>query len=327
METGADQVCRLCPRNCGVDRANARGVCGQPDTMRAARAALHMWEEPCISGSSGSGAVFFSGCQLHCVYCQNDGIANGSVGWTVSGRQLCDLFLRLQEQGANNINLVTPDIYVPQIVPALELARRHGLELPVVYNTSSYVCVDTLKRLEGLVDIYLPDVKYYSPKRSMRYSHAPDYFEAACAAVEEMVRQAGRARFYLRRADGGREDIASEEPFAALEETYAGQGQVLMKQGVIVRHLLLPGGLTDAKNVLKYLFTAYQNTIYYSILSQYTPVNILPQYPELNRTLRRSEYRALVDYAAGLGIENGFIQEGGTAKESFIPQFDGTGLL
>ena len=294
----------LCPRNCHADRLSGqRGYCGQTAQVMAARAALHFWEEPCISGKEGSGAVFFCGCPLRCVFCQNSLIAEGGAGQAVGVKELSGVFLRLQEQGANNINLVTPTHFVPQIAAALRLAKRAGLRIPVVYNTGSYEKAETLKLLEGLVDIYLPDLKYASSGPAGRYSHAPDYFETACQAIAEMVRQV---------------------PEAVFEETEAGER--LMKRGVIVRHLLLPGQSMDSRRVLRYLHETYGNRIYISIMNQYTPMRRFDAYPELNRRVSGRVYERLVDSALALGIENGFIQEGGTAKESFVPLWDGTGL-
>jgi len=303
-----------------------------------------MWEEPCISGTGGSGAVFFSGCPLHCCYCQNQNIANGMAGRIISAGRLSEIFLELQEKGANNINLVTPDMFAPQIKEALLRAKAQGLRLPVVYNTSGYVKADTLGQLEGLIDIYLPDFKYFDPERAMRYSHAPDYFDAASAALAEMVRQTGEALFYYRFPDGtcrpagdgqnyadlcaagtGAQDDAGLNGAGAGGDMQAG-AQLLMRRGVIVRHLQLPGGLSDSKRVMKYLSESYGNRIYYSILSQYTPVVHSERFPELNRRLRRREYDRLVDYCIGLGIENAFIQDSLAACRGFIPEFDGEGL-
>ncbi len=295
--------CDLCPRKCLVDRKKGeKGICGQTENLKVARAALHFWEEPCISGDAGSGAVFFSGCPLHCVFCQNENIANGTVGKEISLERLVDIFLELQEKRANNINLVTPGHFVPQIVKALDQARREGLTLPVVYNTSSYETVDTIKMLEGYVDIYLPDFKYMSPVLSKKYSHAPDYAEVAKAAIAEMVRQTGKAVFV-----NGDEDN-------------------LILSGTIVRHLTLPGCMEDSMQILKYLHETYGDTIYISIMNQFTPLSNLEKYPELNRKITDEEYEALVDYAIDIGIENGFIQEGDTAEESFIPAFDCEGV-
>ena len=295
--------CDLCPRKCLVDRKKGeKGICGQTENLKVARAALHFWEEPCISGDAGSGAVFFSGCPLHCVFCQNENIANGTVGKEISLERLVDIFLELQEKGANNINLVTPGHFVPQIVKALDQARKEGLTLPVVYNTSSYETVDTIKMLEGYVDIYLPDFKYMSPGLSKKYSHAPDYAEVAKAAIAEMVRQTGKAVFV-----NGDEDN-------------------LILRGTIVRHLALPGCMADSMQILKYLHDTYGDMIYISIMNQFTPLSNLEKYPELNRRITDEEYETLVDYAIEIGIENGFIQEGDTAEESFIPAFDCEGV-
>lgn len=295
--------CDLCPRKCLVDRKKGeKGICGQTENLKVARAALHFWEEPCISGDAGSGAVFFSGCPLHCVFCQNENIANGTVGKEISLERLVDIFLELQEKEANNINLVTPGHFVPQIVKALDQAKKEGLTLPVVYNTSSYETVDTIRMLDGYVDIYLPDFKYMSPVLSKKYSHAPDYAQVAKAAIAEMVRQTGKAVFV-----NGDEDN-------------------LILRGTIVRHLTLPGCMEDSMQILKYLHETYGDTIYISIMNQFTPLSNLEKYPELNRKITDEEYEALVDYAIEIGIENGFIQEGDTAEESFIPAFDCEGV-
>lgn len=291
--------CDLCPRKCLVDRKKGeKGICGQTENLKVARAALHFWEEPCISGDAGSGAVFFSGCPLHCVFCQNENIANGTVGKEISVERLAEIFLELQEKGANNINLVTPGHFVPQITKALDLAKQEGLKLPIVYNTSSYETVETIKRLEGYVDIYLPDFKYMSPVLSKKYSHAPDYAEVVKAAIAEMVRQTGKAVFV-----NGDEDN-------------------LILSGTIVRHLTLPGCMADSMQILKYLHETYGDMIYISIMNQFTPLSNLEKYPELNRRITDEEYETLVDYAIEIGIENGFIQEGDTAEESFIPAFN-----
>ena len=301
--------CTLCPRNCHADRFEGqRGRCHETAEIVAARAALHMWEEPCISGDAGSGAVFFSGCSMGCIFCQNHNIAEAKAGKTITVERLSEIFLELQEKGANNINLVTPGHFAPQITEALRRAKKEGLRLPVVYNTSSYESADTIKSLEGLVDIYLPDFKYISPALSAKYSHAPDYADVAKAAVAEMVRQCPRPVF-----DGDE----AEDP---IEEG------LLMRQGVIVRHLLLPGCTRDSKAVIKYLYETYGNQIYLSIMNQYTPLENVSAYPELNRKVTDEEYEEVVDYAIGLGVEQGFIQEGETAKESFIPAFDGEGV-
>ena len=297
------KICTLCPRNCTVDRKKGeRGVCGQTETLKVARAALHYWEEPCISGENGSGTVFFSGCALHCVFCQNESIANGTAGKEITVERLAEIFLELQEKGANNINLVTPGHFVSQIVYALNRAKQQGLILPIVYNTSSFESVDTIKRLEGLVDIYLPDFKYMDTALAARYSHAPDYSNVAKAAIAEMVRQSGAPKFFDDDEDG------------------------LMKRGTIVRHLLLPGHTEDSKAVIRYLYETYGDMIYISIMNQFTPLGGLEKYPEINRRVTEEEYDEVIDFAISLGVERGFIQEGGTAEESFIPQFDCEGV-
>lgn len=292
--------CTLCPRNCGADRLmGQRGVCGAGNVVKAARAALHFWEEPCISGEQGSGTVFFSYCGLQCVYCQNRAISRGQSGKEIPTVRLAEIFLELQQKGAHNINLVTPTHYIPQIVEAVQKAREEGLILPIVYNTSGYEKPESIALLRGIVDIYLTDFKYMDKGLSLKYSGASDYAEWAKLALHEMISQAGGAVF---------------------------DGEGMMKKGVIVRHLLLPGCLSDAKKIVSYLFERYQNGIIYSLMNQYTPMSGLESVPELCRKVTEEEYEALVDYAVELGIENGFIQEGGTAEESFIPSFDNEGI-
>lgn len=292
--------CLLCPRKCGINRSTGQtGVCGVSDEIRVARAALHYWEEPCISGEKGSGAVFFSGCSLHCVFCQNREISDGKAGKVISKERLSDIFLELKAKGANNINLVTPGQYIPDIVWAVRDARRRGMELPIVYNTSGYEDADELKQLEGIVDVYLPDFKYMDSALSAKYSRAKDYPSVAKQALSEMVRQ---------------------QPKVVIDDATG-----LIQRGVIVRQLLLPGHVNDAKAILKYLHDTYQNSIYISMMSQFTPI-ALKDYPEINRTVTRREYERLIDYAIKIGITNAFIQEGNVAKDSFIPAFDCEGV-
>ena len=294
-------VCTLWPRSCGADRAaGQKGYCGVGGTkIKAARAALHMWEEPCISGSQGSGTVFFSGCPLRCVYCQNRDIARAGAGKEITVERLSEIFLELQEKGAANINLVTPTHYTPEIVKAVAEARDGGLTLPIVYNCGGYEKPETLRTLEGIVDIYLTDFKYMDAEAARRYSHAPDYPEIAKEALGEMVRQ---------------------QPEPVFDE------KGMMKKGVIVRHLLLPGHLKNAEAVVKYVYETYGNRVYLSLMNQYTPLPGMEKWPEINRKVTRREYDRLLDYAVELGVENGFIQEGGTAEESFIPAFDCEGI-
>ena len=292
--------CLLCPRKCGINRSTGQtGVCGVSAEIRVARAALHYWEEPCISGEKGSGAVFFSGCSLHCVFCQNREISDGKAGKVISKERLSDIFLELKAKGANNINLVTPGQYIPDIVWAVRDARRRGMELPIVYNTSGYEDADELKQLEGIVDVYLPDFKYMDSALSAMYSRAKDYPSVAKQALSEMVRQ---------------------QPRVVIDDATG-----LIQKGVIVRQLLLPGHVNDAKAILKYLHDTYQNSIYISMMSQFTPI-ALKDYPEINRTVTRREYERLIDYAIKIGITNAFIQEGDVAKDSFIPAFDCEGV-
>lgn len=294
------KYCELCPRMCRVDRTvGSRGYCRETDVLMVARAALHHWEEPCISGEEGSGAVFFSGCNLQCVFCQNFSIAHGETGKEISIARLAEIFLELQEKKARNINLVTPTHYSPQIIQAVGMARRGGLRIPVVYNSSGYENVDALKRLEGVVDIYLPDFKYKNAGLSGRYSHASDYSVIAERALREMVRQ---------------------QPVPAFD------GSGMMSRGVIVRHLMLPGCLSDSREVIRYLHDTYGDQIYISIMNQFTPMKHLMDFPELNRKVTEEEYGELVDYAIAIGVENGFIQEEGTSEESFIPEFDNEGV-
>lgn len=292
--------CLLCPRKCGTNRRTGQtGVCGVSSEIKVARAALHYWEEPCISGKRGSGAVFFSGCSLHCVFCQNREISDGKEGKVISKERLSDIFMELAGKGANNINLVTPGQYIPDIVWAVNDAKSRGMKLPIIYNTSGYENVTELKLLEGIVDVYLPDFKNMDSTLSARYSRAKDYPSVAKQALSEMVRQ---------------------QPDVVIDDATG-----LIQKGVIVRQLLLPGHVNDAKAVLKYLYDTYHDHVYISMMSQFTPI-ALKDYPEINRTVTRREYERLVDYALEIGITNAFIQEGDVAKDSFIPAFDCEGV-
>ena len=292
--------CLLCPRKCGINRSTGQtGVCGVSSEIKVARAALHYWEEPCISGKRGSGAVFFSGCSLHCVFCQNREISDGKEGKVISKERLSDIFIELADKGANNINLVTPGQYIPDIVWAVNDAKSRGMKLPIIYNTSGYENVTELKLLEGIVDVYLPDFKYMDSTLSAMYSRAKDYPSVTKQALSEMVRQ---------------------QPDVVIDDATG-----LIQKGVIVRQLLLPGHVNDAKAVLKYLYDTYHDHVYISMMSQFTPI-ALKDYPEINRTVTRREYERLVDYALEIGITNAFIQEGDVAKDSFIPAFDCEGV-
>lgn len=300
--------CRLCPRACGVNRTGGEvGVCGADGTVRVARAALHFWEEPCISGCAGSATVFFSYCPLQCVYCQNRAIAAGDAGVKVTVARLAQIYLELAALGARNINLVTPTHYVPQIIESLSLARSAGLALPVVYNTSGYESAETIALLAGVVDIYLTDFKYADPLLASRYSHAPDYPEVAIAALDAMVAQVGLCAFEEAAVD-------DDEPSRLL-------------RGVIVRHLMLPGCVDDSKAIVALLHKRYGDAIRMSLMNQYTPVGALPEYPELATRVPDTDYEALLDFADEIGVQDYYWQEGGAAEESFIPAFDNTGVL
>ena len=302
------KACTLCGRKCRTDRTKRAGRCGGRNEILAARAALHMWEEPCISGKEGSGTIFFAGCPLQCVFCQNrdisgvrpDPAGSGIKALTPAG--LAETFLGLQRKKANNINLVTPTHFVPLIREALEIARNEGLTLPVVYNTGSYESPEAIRMMEGYADVFLPDLKFMDPALSGRYASAPDYFEVARKAIDEMVSLTGG------------------------ETVFNPEG--IMTRGVIVRHMILPGHTADSRRILKYLYERYGDHIWISIMNQYTPMpGIEADYPELGRRVTRREYARVIDYALECGITNAFIQEGGTADESFIPGFDGTGLV
>lgn len=296
--TGLLKNCKLCPRACGADRTRARGLCGANDRVEAARASLHQWEEPPISGTCGSGTVFFSHCSLGCVFCQNREISRrDGFGKPLSIEELAQTFLSLEQQGAHNINLVTGVHYVPHIIQALSLAHRNGLHIPIVYNSSGYECVETLRLLEGYVDIYLPDYKYYSSYYAACYSHAEDYREIAVAAITEMVRQTGMPQF----DESG-----------------------LLIRGTIIRHLMLPGLGGDTAQVLRDIATRFGDTVLVSLMRQYTPFG-MQDWPELNRTITEEEYAEACDLFHALGL-GGFFQQAGSISESFIPAFDGAGL-
>ena len=290
--------CMLCGRACGVDRiAGNVGYCKKGTEPTLARAALHFWEEPPISGERGSGTIFFAGCSLGCVFCQNKGISRGKSGKRISVEKLAEIMLKLQNNGAHNINLVTPTHYVPSIIGAVRLAKQNGLKIPIVYNTGSFDAKETIESLDGIVDIYLPDLKYYKSSTSKKYSSAEKYVDVAREAIAEMYRQRGKPEF---------------------------DKNGMLKSGVVVRILLLPGHLAEAKLSLKYLLDTYGDNIYISLMNQYTPMPDMEA--PLNRKVTHAEYNELLAYAEKLGLKNGFYQDFGTAEESFIPDFDGTGL-
>lgn len=293
-----DCLCTACPRECAVDRARSRGFCGESNTIRIARAAPHYWEEPPISGQNGSGTVFFSGCSLRCIFCQNHEIAVSHIGYDISPDELVQTMLRLEMAGVHNINLVTPSHYTLQLIPVLKEARRRGLKIPYVWNSSGYESVGTLRKLDGLIEIYLPDFKYLDPELAKMYSNAPDYPETAKAALAEMVRQCG----------------------SPVIDPETG----LMKSGVQVRHLVLPGCAQESRRILFYLYQTYGNCIGYSIMNQYTPMPQMKNHPLLSRRVTAHEYDTVIRYARQIGIENAFTQEGEAASESFIPEFSGS---
>ena len=290
--------CRLCPRNCGVDRSRTVGVCGQSDKLYVARAALHMWEEPCISGESGSGTVFFSGCNLGCVYCQNREISSEHKGFEITSDRLAEIFLELQDKGANNINLVTPTHYVPHIIKALDAVK--GLDIPIVYNCGGYESVHTVAFLRKKIQCWLPDLKYSDAVAAERYSSASDYFEKAVSAIEQMFRQTGP---YEIGADG------------------------ILKKGVLIRHLILPGQMKNTKGVLEYVAETFRKgDVLFSLMRQYTPHGRAEEFPEINRRITDEEYEEAEAYMEALGIEDGYVQQKESSDQSFIPVFDGTGV-
>lgn len=292
--------CTLCPRLCGVDRTVMHGRCHTGSEAAVARAALHHWEEPSISGKNGSGTIFFSGCSLGCVYCQNQAISrDGHVGKIASADTVAEAMLRLMLMGAHNVNFVTPTHVAPTVAEAVRIARERGFSLPVIYNTSSYERVGILREMQTTVDIFLADFKYMSYRLAGKYSFAEDYPAVARAAVAEMVRQTGAAVFS---ADG------------------------LLLRGTVVRVLLLPGALIDAKRIVKHLYESYGDSIYISLMRQYTPPTEDTGYSVLSRCVTAGEYKSLVDYAVSLGVKNAYTQESGVAEESFIPSFDGSGI-
>ncbi|KAA5808059.1 radical SAM protein [Thermoanaerobacterium thermosaccharolyticum] len=294
------QICNICPRNCNVDRSTKIGFCGMLSEIKVAKAYLHEWEEPCISGTRGSGTVFFTGCNLKCVFCQNYKISQGNFGVSVSSEKLADIFMNLEKSGAHNINLVSPTIFIPKIKESIIIARNNGLSIPIVYNSNAYENVESLKTLDGLIDIYLPDLKYYGDETAIKYSKAPHYFEFATKAILEMYRQVGYPVF---------------------------DNDGIMKKGIIIRHLILPGKLDETKEILKWISDNLPKEIYVSLMGQYTPFYNANKYQELNRRISNKEYEEAIEYFFEIGLENGFVQDDESASESFIPDFDLEGVL
>ena len=298
-------ACRLCPHMCQVDRTITKGFCGCGPRIKAARAALHMWEEPCISGKRGSGTIFFSGCTLRCCFCQNYTISSEGYGTEISENRLADIFLELEEKGAHNINLVSPTPYIPSILHALDQVK-HRLSIPVVFNCGGYEQIETLDLLKGYVDIYLPDFKYFSPELSLKYSKAADYFSAASKAIPAMISQTGSP-------------VMEEDPDSHC---------LLMKRGVIIRHLVLPGQKEDSKKLLDWIAgNLPKDSFFISLLSQYTPFHRSKEFPEINRRITSYEYNQVLDHAIALGLDQGFMQEKSSAKEEYTPPFNLEGIL
>ena len=291
--------CNLCPRNCNVDRKIQKGYCKAPFNVTAARSALHFWEEPCISGVEGSGTVFFSGCSMGCVYCQNSDIAHENFGKEISIERLCDIFLELQSRGANNINLVTPTHYADKIIEAVNLSKQKGLKIPVVYNTSGYEKEEIIDSLKDTVDIFMPDFKYWISETAKKYSNAADYPETVKKAIDKMVK---------------------------LKPDLIFDNRGMLQKGVIIRILLLPGFVYEAKRILEYVFSRYGDKVIISLMSQYTPTENVKKHSEINRKVRKKEYESLVNFAVELGAENVYIQDGSSASESFIPPFTLEGI-
>ena len=286
-------ACVLCPRLCGADRAIERGLCGAEQMPRVAKSMLHQWEEPFISGTRGSGAVFFSGCNLGCVYCQNHEIRDGGIGEIYDVDALSQAYLQLQQQGAHNINLVTAAPYVPEVTESLRRAKTSGLSIPVVYNSSGYELVETLRQLDGLVDVYLPDWKYVSPLLSKKFSNAADYAPIAAAAITEMYRQVGGL---------------------TLDE------MGLATRGLVIRHLVLPNCADDSRKVLDEIAARFPLSTHLSLMSQYTPSVYTTEFP-LNRRITQREYDRVISYALSLGLHNILIQELNSAQSHYTPQF------
>ena len=288
--------CQLCPRNCNINRYQQKGFCNQTNKIRVSLAKPFFYEEPPISGKNGSGTIFFSGCNLKCIFCQNIEISRFNKGKVISIKRLSEIMLELQEKGVHNINLVTPTMFIPSIIKAIKLAKKNGLNIPIIYNSSGYESIESIKLLDGLIDIYLPDFKYYNDLYAKRYSKVDNYLQNAKLALKEMVRQTGPCIFE----------------------------KGIIKKGVIVRHLLLPGLLDDSKKIINYLYKTYKDDIYLSIMNQYTPNKYVKN--ELKNTIKKADYEEIIDYSISLGIKNAYCQLDGTINESFIPHFNNEGV-
>ena len=292
--------CSICPRNCRIDRTKGQiGYCQSGHEIKAALASVHMWEEPPISGSCGSGTIFFSGCNLRCVFCQNYTISSENSGKTISTERLSEIMLEQQAKGVHNINLVTATHFIPSIIKAVQKAKNNGLKIPIVYNTGGYEKVESIKMLEGTVDIYLPDIKYFSPELSLKYSGASDYFDYASEAVLEMYHQTGN-------------------------NIYDDNG--IMKSGVIIRHMIMPSHKEDSYKVLDWIRDNIGTEACVSLLSQYTPAYNAEKYKEINRKLMSLEYTRVIEHFFDIGLKNGFMQEKSSAESKYTPIIDLSGL-
>lgn len=289
------EKCNICPHKCGVNRLEGkRGRCKASDKVKIALVSLHNYEEPCISGENGSGTVFFSNCNLNCVFCQNYEISQLGNGKEISIEELADIFVSQQNNKAENINLVTPTMYIYQIIEAIKIARNKGLRIPIVYNSNGYESVETLKHLEGYIDIYLPDLKYCNNEIAYKYSNIKNYFENAVQAIQEMYRQVGNP---------------------VLDENG------MMKKGLMIRHLILPNNLQNSKDVLKWISNNIDNRVFVSVMAQYFPTHRAKEFPEISRKLTQDEYNEMEEYLYTLDLDNGYIQELGTHEEEYVPNF------
>lgn len=289
--------CNICPHNCEINRLNGEvGMCKATDKVKVALASIHNFEEPCISGEKGSGTVFFSNCNLRCIFCQNYKISQLGLGKEISIEELADIFIDEQNKNVENINLVTPTMYVYQIIEAIKIARSKGLYIPIVYNSNGYENVESIKKLKGYIDIYLPDLKYSNDKISYKYSGIKHYFESATAAIKEMYNQVGNP---------------------VLDENG------IMKKGLIIRHLVLPNNLQNSKDILKWINDNIDKKVFVSIMAQYFPTHKANQFPEINRKLTKEEYEEIEDYLYSLDLDNGYIQELGEHEEEYVPDFEG----
>ena len=288
--------CNICPHKCGVNRLNGiKGRCKCDNKIKIALASVHNYEEPCISGKNGSGTVFFSNCNLNCIYCQNYEISQLGKGKEITIEHLAQIFIKQQEKNVNNINLVTPTMYVPQIIEAIKIARKKGLNIPIIYNSNGYENVETIKKLNGYIDIYLPDLKYYSNEIAKKYSKIDNYFETAISVIKEMQKQVGNPIF-------------NEEG--------------IIQKGVIIRHLILPHHLLNTKNILKYVKENFDENTYISIMAQYFPTYKAKEDKLINRKLTKKEYKEIENYLYLLNLKNGYIQELGEHEEEYVPNFD-----